>query len=251
MGRRRDVHEFDADVLAVGAPHNPQDLPDRCRFEAQHVVDEDRPVVIGLHEAVGLGHQFGMDLLFGQAQRIEIGGEMAHDAVGPDQHQSADRILRRAQRCGHGEILAALRGACCQALANVLFGTGIVARQGPDDIGITVALESFERYGPRRPPGVDRRVAALFVQALEKKPPLIGDGSGVAGVLGLHFLDIGAVDAMQEGGSGECVVQRLACHRFIQLHSRERCGFRTAAENKSVNGANLVEIVQPDKVSSV
>ena len=32
-----------------------------------------------------------------------------------------------------------------------------------------------------------------------------------------------AVDAMQEGGTGESVIQRLACHRFISLHSRESC----------------------------
>ena len=44
-----------ADVPAVGAAQDLQDLAHGRRLEAQHLVDEDRPVEVGLGEAVGLG----------------------------------------------------------------------------------------------------------------------------------------------------------------------------------------------------
>ena len=51
----RDVHELHANVPAVGAAQDAQDLPHGRRLEPQHAVDEDRPVEVGIREAVGLG----------------------------------------------------------------------------------------------------------------------------------------------------------------------------------------------------
>ena len=98
LRRRGDVHELDADVAAVGAAHDLHDLADGRHLEAQHLVDEDRAVEVGFREAVGLGPQLLVDLALGQAERIEVGGEMPHHAIGADQHQRADAVLRGAQR---------------------------------------------------------------------------------------------------------------------------------------------------------
>ena len=77
LRRRGDVHELDADVPAVGAAQDLQDLAHGGHLEPQHLVDEDRAVEIGLREAVGLGPQLLVDLALGETQRIEIGGQVA------------------------------------------------------------------------------------------------------------------------------------------------------------------------------
>ena len=100
----RDVHVLHADVPTVGAAHYPQDLPHRCRFQAQHPVDKNGAVEVGLREAVSLRLQFAVHLAVRQPQRVEISGEVAHDAVGTDQHQRADRILCRPQRSGRRHL---------------------------------------------------------------------------------------------------------------------------------------------------
>lgn len=73
--------------------------------QPQHAIDEDGAIKIGVGEAVGIGHQLAMNLTVGKTKRIEVGsGQMAHDAVGPDEHQGADGILGRAQRRHAGDI---------------------------------------------------------------------------------------------------------------------------------------------------
>ena len=109
LRRAGDVHELHADVPAVGAAHDAQDLPHRRRLEAEHAVDEDRAVEVGVGEAVGLRLQLAMHLAVGEAERVEVGGQMAHDAIGADEHQGADRILRRPQRGGRRHLEAAGR----------------------------------------------------------------------------------------------------------------------------------------------
>ena len=59
---------------------------------AQHVVDEDRPVEVGVGEAVGLRIKLrhagcGICRPSGSSSRFQ----MAADAIGPDQHQRSQR----------------------------------------------------------------------------------------------------------------------------------------------------------------
>ena len=49
-----DVHVLEREGAAVGALHQREDLAQGGGLEAEHVVDEDRPVEVGLGEAVGL-----------------------------------------------------------------------------------------------------------------------------------------------------------------------------------------------------
>ncbi len=90
-----DVHELDADLAAVGGAHRLEDLRQRRRFHPQHVVDEDRAFPVVVVEAVGDGVQLRVTLALGEAQRIQVGLQVAAHAVGADQHQRADRIQRR------------------------------------------------------------------------------------------------------------------------------------------------------------
>ena len=47
-----DVHELDAERLAVGPLQDGDDLADGAELEAEHLVEEDRAVVVGFREAV-------------------------------------------------------------------------------------------------------------------------------------------------------------------------------------------------------
>ena len=64
------MHELDADVTAISAAQDLQDLAYRRRLEAEHLVDEYGPVEIGLGEAIRLGAQLLVDLAVGNLERI-------------------------------------------------------------------------------------------------------------------------------------------------------------------------------------
>ena len=66
----------------------------RREFEAEHLVEENPAVEIGLGEAVGARIELFLALLRLKPERVELGVEVAAHAVGADQHQGADRIPR-------------------------------------------------------------------------------------------------------------------------------------------------------------
>ena len=69
-----DVHVLHADVAAVGAPQDREDLAEGRGLEAQHVVEEDRPVVVALGEAVaGRIELAGVARVTARPSGIEIG----------------------------------------------------------------------------------------------------------------------------------------------------------------------------------
>ena len=88
-----DVHVLHADVAAVGAAQDLQDLAERRGLQPQHEVEEDRPVEVGLGEAVGRRVEFGgVARRGGDAQRIEVGLQVAAHPVGADHHDGAQGI---------------------------------------------------------------------------------------------------------------------------------------------------------------
>ena len=216
LRRRGDVHELDADVPAVGAAQDLQDLADGRHLEPQHLVDEDRAVEVGLREAVGLGAQLLVDLALGQTERIEVGGQVPHHAIGADQHQRADAVLGGAQ--GHRRAHLEAGGLCprLQAAADVLLGGAVVAGQGAQQLAIAFGIQLIERPGPGRP-GVAVLALLLLVQAGEEVPPLVAHRARIALVLRLHVLDVGGIGAVQEGRARKGFVLRLACHRGSTL----------------------------------
>jgi hypothetical protein len=93
FGRVGDVHVLHADVAAVGAPQDRQDLAQGRGFQPQHIVEEDRPVVVRLGEAVARRIELGgVALGDREAERIEIGAQVAAHPVGADHHDRAQRI---------------------------------------------------------------------------------------------------------------------------------------------------------------
>ena len=104
LRRIGDVHELDAERLAVGAAQDGEDLAQGREFEAEHLVEEDLAVEVGLGEAVGARIELLLVLLRLEPERIELGVEMAADAVGADQHQRVDRIARRLLHVGGGDL---------------------------------------------------------------------------------------------------------------------------------------------------
>ncbi len=96
LRRIGDVRELHADLAAIRAPQNGEDLAHRRRLETHHPIDEDRTVEVSVRKAVCFGQKLAVHAPVGKTQGIEIGGKMADDAIGADQHQRADRILRGA-----------------------------------------------------------------------------------------------------------------------------------------------------------
>ena len=70
----------------------------------EHHVEEDRPVEIGLGEAVGRRIELFLVVRRLEAERIEIGVEMAAHAIGADQHERAHRIAGRPLDFGGGNF---------------------------------------------------------------------------------------------------------------------------------------------------
>ncbi len=85
-----DVHVFHADLAAVGLAQAVHDLAQgRGVAEAQGAENQDRTVPVVVLEAVGLGVEFLVRRVADQAERIEVGLEMAADAVAADQQEGA------------------------------------------------------------------------------------------------------------------------------------------------------------------
>ena len=96
LGGIGNMDELEADRVAIGAPQDRQHLAHRGEFEPEHVIDEDLAVVIGFLEAVGRGMELLVILLRLEAERIEIGVQMAAHAIGADHHQRAHAVARGA-----------------------------------------------------------------------------------------------------------------------------------------------------------
>src|SRR5262249_3461077 len=200
LRRRGDVHELDADVSAIGAAKDFEDFAHGGHLEAQHLVDEDRPVEIGLRKAVGFRPQLLVDLPLAEAQGIEIGGEMAHDAIGADQHEGADAVLGGAQRGGGAQLNAAGGSARLEPPPDVLLSLSPITGQCTKELAIALLSDGIARLSPRRAAMFVAAVATglLFLQAGEEMAPFIADRTGVALVLRLHLLDVGGIGTLQK-----------------------------------------------------
>ena len=87
-----DVHELHAQRLAIGAAQDGDDLAHGREFKPEHLVEEDAAVHVGVGKSVGLRIELCFIGLFLNAERIELGVEMAAHAIGADQHQRVDGV---------------------------------------------------------------------------------------------------------------------------------------------------------------
>ena len=103
LRRVGDVHEFVADGRAISAAQDREHLENGRVFEAEHVIDEDLAIVVAVLETVARRVQLlvihaGLD-----AERIEIGVQMAAHAIGADHHDGANGIAGGAHDVGVGD----------------------------------------------------------------------------------------------------------------------------------------------------
>ena len=208
-----DVHELDAERLAIGAAQDGDDLAHRREFEAEHLVEENLAVEVGFREAVGARIELLLVRLLLNAERIELGVEMAAHAVGADQHQRVDRIARRLLHVGGGDFDALGLRLGGDFFAETLLGL----RPLPVERRHQVAVR------PQRPirflPGGAARaffdVGRRILQAGEELAPFGVDRSRVVLVFGVEVFDVGGVAAVEERSAGEGCIGVLAGHGCI------------------------------------
>ena len=204
------MQKFDAQRLAIGAPQDGDDLVQRAEFEAEHVVEKDRAVEIGLGEPVGARIKLLLVVRRRQAERIEVGVEMAAGAIGADQHERAYRVAGRALDVGRGKRDAFRLRLRLHFAADCSAGLGPLPAERLSKVsglGLRPA-----RPGPGRAPGAFGHVAAVVFQALEERPPFRVDGGGIGFVASVKVFDISGIAAVQEGGESKGSVRVLARH---------------------------------------
>ena len=72
-----NVHELDADGVAVGFLQDRDDLAHRGRFEPEHVIDEDLAIHIAFFEPVSLRVQFRVLRRLFESERVQVGEQVA------------------------------------------------------------------------------------------------------------------------------------------------------------------------------
>ena len=178
-----DVHVFEADIAAVILAQRVDELADGRPFETHRAAQIDLPVDVGIGEAVIFGLQILGHLALRQAERVEIGGEMAADAVGADEQLRADRVGGglgdvflggRGGSCCGGSRLAALGGLGRGLHLGGIEGRGQVVGGGQRPARALPARAlrgTFETFEELAPPGLDRgRVAReLGVERLHER----------------------------------------------------------------------------------
>ena len=176
LGGIGDVQELEADRAAIGAAQDRQHLAHGRVFEPEHVVDEDLAVVVGLGEAVGRRMQLLVVLLRLEAERIEVGVQMAAHAEGADHHDRAHRIaggaldLALADRRGRRR----LGGLGADLVAERLLRRRPVAVEGVDQVALRrlrpIAASSTTRRSRSWPRSPGRRRALRKSRASRARP---------------------------------------------------------------------------------
>ena len=105
-----NVHVFEPDAAAVVLAQDRHQLVHARPFEPERAAEVDRAIERGAGIAVVFGRQVGRQLVLGQAERIEVGAEVAAHAVGAHQHHRLDRIPRGLLDRAGVERLAGPRG---------------------------------------------------------------------------------------------------------------------------------------------
>gem|GEM_PF-5080693 len=209
----RDVHELDAERRAIGALEDVEHLADRgVVAKTQHLVDEDRPVIVGFGKAVIFRRQLVIVfLLGGDAERVEIGVQMAAHAIGADHHDGAHGIARGAFDRFARDWLASGGRLVLQLLVDDLFDLAPIAVERRDEFAIGLLWPALGL------PGCALRifgdVGCVVLQAGEEVAPFLVDRGWVLLPVGIELLDVVGIAAIEERGDLERVVGLVvACH---------------------------------------
>ena len=121
LGRHLDVHVLDADLAAIGAAEDRDDLTQAGALAVEDVVEKNLAVEVALGKAVAAVVELGVRPALVQAERVEIGFEMAAHPIGADQLQRADRIrgrLAQRRRIGSGRRRTVAARPCWRSFPN-------------------------------------------------------------------------------------------------------------------------------------
>jgi hypothetical protein len=188
-----DVQVFDTDPAAIGLAQAVHDLAQgRGVAQPERAEDQDGTVPVGLLEAVGRRIEVAMRRLAHQPERIEVGLEMAADAVAADQQEGARGVVG-----GGADRLLALpgerhRGGTVAALDVAVGGRARHLRVRNVDHARTA----------RRPACAARlgeHVAALLGQRLEEGAPVGVDAARIREEARVQLFDERRIGAEQEG----------------------------------------------------
>ena len=225
-----DVDELVADVAAIGFAADLHDLLHRRVLEAEHVVEEDRPVHILRQEAEIERVELGMLLLAAELQRIEIGGEMAAGAIGADELGGADAVERRGlDRIGRGRLLRERRD---DAVAGRRFDDGgrpggAVGLLGRLRDGREIVLRERAHHAAAvlQAPARRRRMGRALAETGEEIAPALIHRIRIGGVAIVEVFNEGGIRSGEErgfqklgiGGHGSRLLGRGA---RLELHNR-------------------------------
>ncbi|KQY84951.1 hypothetical protein ASD25_08060 [Brevundimonas sp. Root1423] len=226
--RLGDVHELDADIAAVGTAQDGQHLADAAGLQAQHPVQIDGAVQVGLGEAVELGGQFGVVGRLLDAQRVERRLQVTADAVAADQHQGADRIVGggadRLGRDGRGGCGGGCGGRSGAGFLRIGLGGGPATVEDGGGLGGLGVDRTAPRAGGAR--GAD--AVGVVPQLVEEGAPLGRNGRRIGGPLLVQVLDERGVGAIQEAGLCKDLVQPtgVVSHRIVTSLAAVRARLR-------------------------
>ena len=210
-----DVQEFNAHGLAIGALADRHDLAQRAVFQAEHVIEEDFAVEIGLGEAVGANIEFFVILGGRQAKRIELGVEMAAHTVGADQHQRAHRIAGGLMDIGRRQLdTARLRLALQLGLHHALDFAPIAVERGEQ---VVTLAERPVATGPGRAGHRFFDVGRPVLQALEELLPVRIDRGRILVKAGVELVDVASVGAVEKGRKSKSGVRVLTRHGSVLI----------------------------------
>ena len=205
------MKEFDAERLTIGPAQNGDDLAHRAEFEAEHMVEKNPAVEVGLAEAIRAWIELFLVLRRFEAERIEIGMEVAARPIGANEHQRPDRIAGGALDLGGSDVNTAGLGLRFQLAADRR------ARLLPAGIKRSGQSIGGKRWPagplPRWPLRVALDVCAIVFQTLEERLPRRIERLRVSLVAGIEVVDIGGIAAIKERGTGESGIGVLARHR--------------------------------------
>ncbi len=194
LGRVGDVHELDGERAAIGPPQDLEHLGNGREFEPEDVVDEDLSPVVGLGETIGGRVEVVFRFRRLEAERVEIGVEMAAHAVGADHHDRADRVPRRLLDARVADLGAARGRRLPDLLAEGALDRPPIAVEGGDQFAIGDQRPVLAPPGRAGLPSPVR----LLLQPLEERPPLGVDRGWVAGITRLQLLEIGGIGAVEK-----------------------------------------------------
>ncbi len=191
LGGIGDVHVFDTDLAAVGLAQPVHDLAQGGSVtQPERPEDQDRAVPVGLLEAVGRGIEFLVRRLVHQAERIEVGREMAADTIGADQQERARCVV-----CRGADLFI---GAAGQRHGRALAGVDVAVRSGARHLGVGHVDDPRTVGRPGRAAHLGQHVTPLLGQRLEEGSPVGIDPARIIEEARVEFLDERRIGAEQE-----------------------------------------------------